>query len=331
MLLSLGGSSVTLAQGNDGYIEEVRQLDTNDAGILNPAGLAYSFEANLFYIITADTNAAPTITMMTPFVDSVGWITVDTSGIDPINIAFDNQVQRLLLLDNAANELIAIATEPDGTLDSAPEAVTRFAVEALGLQQPGGMTVDPDNGVLFILDRGPLELVRVKPGAQGDFEGTTALNESRVSRIDIADTGLTDARGVALNPDNGHLYVFNKAEEKIYELSETGQLIAKLNMAPFGFVDPQGLVFGLSGDLTDDPTKVNLYLADTGLDPGLGAKFQTYLPLVMKPDAEESAVNRHLRSGVGVPLGRIVEFTLTSGCREQPWPRRSKPPYFLFR
>lgn len=308
--------SVCVSQGAGSDIKEVRQLDTNDAGLLNPAGLAYSFDANLFYIITANTSSPTLITMMTPFVDALGSMTVDTAGVDPINIAFDNLNKRLFVLDSIANELIAIETGPDGILDPAPAALTRYAVGALALQQPGGMTLDPENGVLFILDSDTLEIVRIEPDAQGGFDAMTALDESRVSRIALGATGLTDGRGLALNPSNGYLYLFSKAEKKIYELSQTGQFIATLDIAPFGLVDLQGLVFGLSGDLTDDPATINLYLADTGLIPGLeaGAKLWVYLPLVMKQGDEETAVNENSLSSGTVPLGRIVEFWLTPGC-----------------
>jgi DNA-binding beta-propeller fold protein YncE len=296
-----------LAQGQDGYIEEVRALDTNDAGLLNPAGLAYSFEANLLYIITASSGSPAVITMMTPLEEALGSVTVATSRVDPINIAFDNRANRLLLLDSAAAELIAIESGPDGHLDTAPAATTRFEVGRLGLQHPTGMTVDPGNGVLFILDSRTSEIVRVEPDAQGDLAGATAVKEGRVSRIDLQVSELVQGRGLALNPDNEHLYMLDEGQKKIVELSQTGQLIATLDMAPFDLGDPQGLVFGLSGDLTDDPTKVNLYLADTGLKPGPGGEFQACRPPPMQRSAE-----KNVGSGPVVPLGRVLEYSLTA-------------------
>ncbi|HMQ51169.1 MAG TPA: right-handed parallel beta-helix repeat-containing protein [Anaerolineae bacterium] len=315
----IGDGSVSLVQGQAGYIEEVRSLDTNDAGLLNPAGLAYSFEANLFYIITANPGSPATINMMTPFEELLGSMTVNTSAtVEPINIAFDNQNERLLLLDHAANELITIKAGPNGLLDPAATALTRFQVGALGLQQPSGMTVDPGNGVLFILDNAPdgatSQILRIEPDSQGGFDGATAINEGRVSRIDLQAAGLVQGRGLALNPSNEHLYGFKPADGKIYELSDSGQLIATLDLAPFDLADPQGLVFGLSGDLTDDPELINLYVADPGLvteaqaEPGLAI----YLPVVLKKSNPKENRNDEIQQNQAAPpLGRIVEFTLS--------------------
>jgi sugar lactone lactonase YvrE len=169
------------------------------------------------------------------------------------------------------------------------------------------MTVDPGNGALFILDSRTSEIVRVEPDAQGDLAGATAVKEGRVSRIDLQVSELVQGRGLALNPDNEHLYMLDEGQKKIVELSQTGQLIATLDMAPFDLGDPQGLVFGLSGDLTDDPTKVNLYLADTGLKPGPGGEFQACRPPPMQRSAE-----KNVGSGPVVPLGRVLEYSLTA-------------------
>jgi hypothetical protein len=259
------GSSTSLAQGEGGYIEEVRALDTNDAGLLNPAGLAYSFQANLFYILEAHSTTQANIATMTPFEELVDSVSVKVSMIDPINLAFDSLFNRLLLFDTASSELIAIKTEPDGHLDPSPEAITRFQVGQLGLQEPRGMTIDPANGHLFILDSAALQIVRIEPDAEGGFDGAAALDEGRVSRVDLGQPGPVDARGLAFNPSNGHLYLLSRVEQSMYELTKTGQVVAILQLPPFEFIDPQGLVFAFSGDATDDPSIINLYIADTGL------------------------------------------------------------------
>jgi hypothetical protein len=291
---SWAGSSVSVLQGNRAYIEEVRPLDTNDLGLLNPAGLAFSPEANVFFILEAHSTSQADIVTMTPFEDFVGSVSVNVTIMDPINMAFDSQANRLLLFDTASSEVIEIKAGPDGYLNSSPEAITRFQVGQLGLQDPQGMTIDVAKGHLLVLDSSALQVVRIEPDSQGGFDGPAALNEARVSQVDLRQAGLVDPRGLAFNPTNGHVYLLSPVQQELYELTETGQVVGTLDLSPFEFVDPQGLVFASSGDLTDDPSIINLYIADTGLSAGLSRA------------AACPEVNK-----AGQELGRVIELSLT--------------------
>jgi DNA-binding beta-propeller fold protein YncE len=275
-------SSVTFAQNEPVYLIEVRAIDTNDLGLLNPAGLAFSFEANLFYILEARSTTQATIATMTPFEELVALDVVDVSLVNPINLAFDDMFNRLLLFDAASSELVELKAGPDGRLDSMPQAITRHQMGQLGLQAPQGLTVDPANGNLFFLDSAALQIVRLAPEPDGTFDGAV------ISRVDLTPADLVDPRGLALNPSNAHLYLLNSVDQRLYELNQTGQVAAILGLPPSEFVDPQGLVFALSGDATDEPSIINFYIADTGLSAGqtgqpLGRIMELSLPIVYVP------------------------------------------------
>jgi hypothetical protein len=241
--------------------------------------------------LEAHSTTQANIATTTPYEELVSSVSVDVTRIDPINLAFDNFGNRLLLFDDAG-ELVEIKTGPDGLLDPSSEAITRFEVGQLDLQKPRGLTFDfdPTNGDLFILDSTALQIVRIAPGADGNFDGAAAVNEGRVARIDLASTGLVDPRGLAFNPKNGHLYLLNSESQRIYELTTTGQMVAILQLPPSEFVDPQGLVFALSGDATDDPSIIHLYIADTGMRAGLkpgqalGRIMEMALPIIYVPE-----------------------------------------------
>jgi hypothetical protein len=276
------GSSATFAQNDPVYFSEVRAIDTNDLGLFNPAGLAFSFDANLFYILEAHSTTQANIATMTPFEELVAVDSVDVSLINPINLAFDDLFNRLLLFDTAAGEMVEIKAGPDGHLNPSPGTITRYPVGQLGLQEPGGMAVNPANGHLFILDKATLQVVRIEPEPDGTFDGAV------ISEIDLMPTGLVEPRSLAFNPNNGHLYLLNSVDQRIYELNQTGQVVAIFGLPPFEFVDPQGLVFAFSGDATDDPSNINFYVADTGLSagqttPALGRIMELYLPIVYVP------------------------------------------------
>jgi len=252
----LVGYSASLVQRNAAYIEEVRHLDTNDLGLLNPTGLAFSPDANVFFVLEAHLTAQANIVTMTPYEDLVNSMSVNVCMLDPINIAFDSRGNRLLLLEAVSDGLIEIKADPDGYLDTSPEAITHFQVGQFGLQNPRGMTINPANGHLFILNSA-LQIVRIEPDSQGSVDGMATLKEGRISWIDLKQAGLVDPQGLAFNPGNGHFYLLDSVEQKLYELTETGQVMATFDLSSFELVDPQGLVFAPSGDPTDDVSIIN--------------------------------------------------------------------------
>ena len=67
VLLSLPESPISLAQGNSAYIREVRVLETNQIGLLNPAGLAYSPRAREFIALKDSPPTPADLIVMTPF------------------------------------------------------------------------------------------------------------------------------------------------------------------------------------------------------------------------------------------------------------------------
>ena len=107
--------------------------------------------------------------------------------------------------------------------------------------------------------------VVITPDEVGGLDGAAAVRERRVTQIDLKELGNVALRGVAYNPANGHLYVLSPAEQKGYELTETGAVVSTLDLAPLKLNDPQAIVFAPSADATDDPAIMNLYIADRGL------------------------------------------------------------------
>ena len=134
----------------------------------------------------------------------------------------------------------------------------RYDARRFGLQNPQGMTVDPASGTLFILDAVGPRIVRVEPGLDGSFDGAV------VSEVNLQSSGLIAPRGLALDPTTGHFYLVSPAEQKLYELSQSGKVVANHDLSQFQLGTPQGMVFAPSGDQTDDPVQMSLYLADSG-------------------------------------------------------------------
>ena len=282
-------SSASQAQDQSAYVRLVREIETGHLIVPHPAGLAFSPQANMFFVLPGRgaTQAAAdgdTLAMVTPLADPAGSLNLPLTLAAPINMTFDNRANRLLLLDAAANQLIEIRAGLTGELDPATPA--RFDVRPFDLQHPQGMTMDPVSGRLFILDSAADRILRIAPGSDLSFDGLSALRDGRISQVDLRPLGLAGLRGLAFNPTNNHLYVFSKADQTLYELTEAGQIVAIRDLAPYHLRDPQALVFAPSGDLTDDPAQLSLYLADSGLTtggptPGQLVELSLTEPLVM--------------------------------------------------
>jgi uncharacterized protein YjiK len=233
-------------------------------------------------------------------------------------MAYDSQANRLLLLDTVTSELIVIAAGPTGP---DPTVITRFPAGPFGLQNPQGMATDPASGRLFILDSATSQIVRVEPDPQHGFDPAAAVAAGRIARVDLSQLGLGALRGLAFNPSNGHLYFLSPVQPWLYEVTETGQLVATRDLSGLDltFIDPQGIVFAPSGDVTDDPAQMNLFLVDSGLETAAPGPYRLYLPMIVKPGEEaasppgQSAASSAPAEGsaAGQRPGRIIEFTLT--------------------
>jgi len=262
---SLGGSPAAPAQGNSGFVREVRALEIERAGIQNPAGLAFSPAANAFYVVKGQRQGQPPpaqtdIIKITAFAGRAGSARIAATVQDPINMAFDGRFNRLLILQSSANQLVEVSEDADGNLD--PSTMSHHDVRHFGLQNPQGMAVDPAGGALFILDAAVPRILRIEPEADGSFA------KAVIAEVDLSSTDLVDPRGLAFDPSSGHLHMMNPAEQELYELSQSGQVVTTRKLSAFGFGELQGMVLAPSGDQTDDPLVMSLYLVNRGIVSG---------------------------------------------------------------
>src|SRR3990172_6931955 len=116
LLLALMTGSITFAQERPGYLRLVRAIPAGDVGVSNPVGLAFSPAASAFLVLEAGAAAPPRQTTPTvpPLEDPLGAVRVATAIADPLNVAVDSQANRLLISDQAVDELIAVRLGAEG-------------------------------------------------------------------------------------------------------------------------------------------------------------------------------------------------------------------------
>jgi uncharacterized protein YjiK len=260
LLLTLSvGSSPTLAQENTGQLREIRTFENDDAGLSNPVGLAYSPEAELFLVLESPVDRQTTIALMTPYAQKVGSMDIDAALVNAANVAFDSRTNQLLFLKAGTQELVRVPVNLESSY-SRPRA-TILPLSGLNLQDPGGMVVDATSGHLYFLDSSRRQLVRVEIDETEQADDGQPVS-AEVTRINLGHLGVSDGRGLAINPINGHLYFFSPSQEEAYEITTSGQLVTVFDLALFGFASPQSLVVAPSGDRLDEPDKMSLYIMD---------------------------------------------------------------------
>ena len=248
------------AQSGSTYFFDARSIYTRPFGVTNPVGIAFPTASNNFVVIDAPkTGQATTALARVPFYEEPITAAQPAAITDPLNLAYSERTKKFWLFERATAALTSRQAQPDGT--PAAQVANRLDGRSLALQNPQGMTFDPKSGQLFILDAAARRIVRIAADGQGNPNPASA---GRVARIDLAALAAAQLRGIAFNPQNGHLYVMDASGPKLYELTATGALVSTRNLAELRLRSPQGMTFAPSVDQTDATATMNLYLADAG-------------------------------------------------------------------
>lgn len=250
--------SQAFAQSDSAPIWIVRSLYTSEYGVNEPKGLAFSSAANSFLLL----DEAGNITSVTMGEDLAGSGVISEVQADPLNAAFDDRTGSLFVFNRGKSELAQIKADGKGLPDTSAPA-TRFAVHAFGIADPQGIAFDSATGRLFILDAGNSQIVSVAAHPTLGFDTNEAIRSNKVERISLKKFGKGLLKGIAYNPENGHLYVSEPGQKKLYELTQSGDLVSTFDLAALGINSPSAMTFAPSVDNTDDPNIYDLFVLDT--------------------------------------------------------------------
>jgi uncharacterized protein YjiK len=205
----------------------------------------------------------------------------------------------LLFFDQANQALTTVDT-------AVPAAAIHIPVDQLNLQEAQGMVVDPSSGQLFFIDSAARQLVSI---SQASLEDTAVPDTRNISRIRLDQT--IDPQGLTFNPQNNHLYFMSQTEQRLYEITKTGQTIAIFDLSASGFAMPQSMVVAPSGDVTDDPAIMSLYVIAAGSPNNLP---QSSISLTTNRIVELSLIQpMALIPNTPIDAVTLVNLTHTSG------------------
>ena len=248
--------SVASAQQADRPWREVRTIEMADYGLSNLEGLTFSPDANAFLLWSADGSVAGI---------AMNEVPVDTQGLviladDPQNIAFNGSTDKLFVLGSDDTQLDEIPVDGQGLPAPQASSVRKHDLDAVNLQSARGLTFDPETGRMFVLNAEGDQLVVVEPDESSTFDGAAAVREGRVTRINLSGLGAADLQSIAFNPQNGNLYFLDAGDQRLYEVTQSGDKVSEFDLSSLQITNPKNIVFAPSGDQTDDADNQSLFL-----------------------------------------------------------------------
>ena len=266
--LPVGARQDRALQAGNSYIFDANYIELTDLGVQGLTGLTYSPRADKLLALHKQNgkNGQSIAIVDSQEENLVGDITPSTQPADALNIAFNEKTNSLFSFNPARQELLSIPADGNGVIQANAAPTARINVRGAGIQQAQGMDFDPATGRLFLLDPAGKRLIILTPDAAGSYDGDKAIQEKRLSRVDLKSIGAKHLRGLAFNPNTGNLFTIDPDTKTLYEITQQGDLVSTRDMSSFDneIQNPAGMVFAPSGDTTDDPSTLNLYVADTG-------------------------------------------------------------------
>ncbi len=244
------------------HVRLVQFIEINPLDFPKPVGLTSSSRANEFLIL----EGADKLMRLNALHEPSGTVTTPEAISDPLNMAYDAKADRLLILQSDGNQLSEIPVGVDSDLRVGTPK--RIEAQHFGMADPQGITVDPLSGNLYILDAVWSLIISIEP------DPVLGFAQPLISEIDLRVGGLDafELRGIAFDPVTRNLFVLDPQNLRLYEVTAGGVVVSNRDVSYMGLSNPQAMVFAPSGDRTDDPSIMSLYVLNTDSTKPAGKK-----------------------------------------------------------
>ena len=244
----------------------VRSVVTSELGLAQAEGLAYSpFDAAL--LVAGASGPDTTVIRLTDGED-----VVSSSALPPgaaQTLAFDQSTNAVTMM--TGDELVSV---PGGELARHRPLERRRQFDEVRVGAPAGAAFDAA-GDLLVLDAASRDIVRI--------EGADPTR--RITRIPLGHLGDEPLRGLAVNPDDGLVYVGAPSRHTLEGVDERGRVRSVYDLSGTGVADPQAFVFAPTADPTDAPAKQGLFVSDGAESAGAGRVAELSLTAPVAPAA----------------------------------------------
>ena len=253
--MSLPALSVTSAAVEPGYWYDVQSLEARDLGVSGFSGLGYIPDAEAFFSLDASTEQILVFTMRGEL-QSSSPASLNIS--NPLNLTYYPQSSSLVTL-NTSSGLLAVGTDSGGNESLQTELFAESQLVDDSVQNPQGMTYNPLDGSLYILDASVLEIVKISSSGESQLSRSASTETIQISSLRNS-----DLLGLAFNPEDGYYYAYSPEGNTLYAINNNGEIVSSRDLSKLNIESFSGITFAPSSNTTDEPTQTNLFLTDSG-------------------------------------------------------------------
>ena len=246
---------------------------------------------------------------------------------DPAGITYHPSIDRLIITDSEIDEMAIFNSDNiftshmDGTLNFTSNTIA-FSKEPTGISYEPVENLyyfsDDDRDRIFIVNPGPNDFIgdfddtvtNFSTASQGatDLEGLFVKGQSifiaggidkkiyefslqgiLLNSYDVSKYGIMDFEGITIHPITGNFFILARTPKEILELDRSGNLLNRIPIFSLNSVAPSDLVFAPSSNPEDNPSSINLYITDRGVDNNAdpnendGKLYEISFPLTNSP------------------------------------------------
>jgi len=180
---------------------------------------------------------------------------------EPTGADYSPATGQLFISDDSGGRIIILTRGPDGLWATADDGVSFINSEndfgSTDVEDPG---YHEKTGDLFQLDGGQQEVYRIDP-----VDGVFGNGNDTATSFDISALG-NDFEGLAINQATGTLFVANRADGQIFEMTTSGTVLRTIDVdGTPGLQFISGLAYAPA---SDGSNYMNFYVVDRGVDNG---------------------------------------------------------------
>jgi hypothetical protein len=198
---------------------------------------------------------------MTPNGAVVATCTTLAYNNEPAGVAVHPTTHAVFIPDDVENVIDMVNLGGDGVYCTGDDVVTAF--DTLGFNSPDPEGLDFGQGDLFIADGTAKQIYRVRPGANGVFDGVPPAGDDVVSGFDTVVLGLGAPEGVAYHPTRNSLFLVSSSNHILIETTLDGALLNRDNLRDISSNQLSGVAVGPS---QMSPGQLNVFITDRGVD-----------------------------------------------------------------
>ena len=233
-------------------LTRVRAFPTYEFGVPIASGLAYDAGSGTFFVIGGidPATGATALSRVSTHEDDLGSAKLSVPPSTTTFATLDSRTGDLILVDGETGEFSSVS---GGNVQQPKRGAVSRTAEPFVALGAAGVAADRSDGTVYVLDDDADEILRI------DVVGNSRRSAPK-GYADLPDDAAY--RGLALHPENHHLFVANLTDGTILEVKSNGAVVATYDLESAGVDSPTALVFAPSGDPTDDASILNLYVLD---------------------------------------------------------------------